>query len=404
MYKHLGGLHMEPISFLGVELKNPFVVASGPLTSSLKLLQLCETHGAAGASLKLTMRSPPFYGQLRAVVIPNVGMIHASERRLGLEEGVKLLVEAKEKTSLKLFANVTSESGDLEEWVFLARAFAKAGADFIEANLCCPMIGLDEVHKGIRQKQRRGGAVAGENAETVYQIARAISSEISIPLICKLTPTVSNLAEVALAAEEGGARGLHVFGGSSLALPPLDIDNGGKPLYPLVDGACYGFLAGPAIKFFSYKRVAEVKTAVRIPIIGSGGIANWRDAIEMMMWGADLVSACAAIMINGFDVIKNIVTGVEKYMQCKGYKSYSDVVGLALRYLKPAAELKVIPGYAVIDETRCNGCKRCIKIAHCFAITLVNGKAHVDHKACIGCGMCVSVCPRKAINLVEKTK
>lgn len=392
---------MEPISFLGVKLKNPFVVASGPLTSSLRLLQLCEKYGAAAASIKLTMRTPPFHGQLRAVVIPSIGMIHASERRLGLEEGLKLLIEAKEKTSLKLFANITSESGDLEEWVLLAQSFAEAGADFIEANLCCPMIGLDEAHKGVWYK-RRGGAVAGERAETVYKIARAISSEISIPLICKLTPTVSNLAEVAKAAEEGGARGLHVFGGSSLALPPLDIDHEGQPLYPLVDGACYGFLAGPAIKFFSYKRVAEVKTAVHIPIIGSGGIANWRDAIEMMMWGADLVSACAAIMLNGFDVIKNIVSGIEKYLCAKGYTNCSDVVGLALKYLKTAAELKVIPGYALVDEERCNGCKRCTKIAHCFAITLVKGKARVDRKACIGCGMCASVCTRKAIRLVEE--
>ncbi|MBC7109100.1 MAG: 4Fe-4S binding protein [Methanomassiliicoccales archaeon] len=392
---------MTSVRFVGVEFKNPFIVASSPLTANIQLLQLAEKYGAAGASVKLTMRKPPFKGQLRAIVVPGLGMIHASERRLGLEEGLRLVAEAKEKTSLVLFANITSESGSLDEWVYLARRFAQAGADFIEANLCCPMIGLDQAHAGINQHNLRGGAVTGEHPELVFNVARAISSEVSVPLVCKLTPTVSNLAEVAQAAMEGGAIGLHVFGGPSLVLPPLDLDRGGIPLYPLLDGACYGFLAGPAIKFASYKRVAEVKSAVKAPVIGSGGIMTWRDAVEMMMWGADLISACAAIMINGFEVITHIVNGIERYMQEKQL-SYSDIVGAALKFLKPTFQVQVVEGYAVVDEALCTGCGRCEKIGHCLAISVTNGVARVEKALCIGCGICRSLCPQGAIKLVEK--
>jgi len=393
---------MSRVTFAGVEFKNPFVVASGPLTSSVKLLQLAEQHGAAGASIKLTMREPPFEGQLRAVVIPRLGMIHASERRLNLDEGLQLLNEAKEKTSLRLFANITSETGALEEWVDLARAFAQSGADFIEANLCCPMIGLDQAHKGKKQGKLRGGAVAGEDPELIFQIAHAISSEVSVPLVCKLTPTPPSLVEAALAAEEGGAKGLHVFGGPSLVLPPLDLERGGVPLYPLVEGACYGFLAGPAIKFASYKRVAEVKSVVKIPVIGSGGITTWRDAVEMMMWGADLVSACAAIMTDGFEVITNIVDGIERYAQQKGIQSCSDIVGSALKFLRPASQVRVIKGYATVDESLCIGCRTCEEIGHCSAISIIEGVARVKKEACIGCGICRSLCPQGAIELIAE--
>jgi len=389
---------MKAISFAGVEFKNPFVVASGPLTASVDLLRLAEEHGAAGASIKLTMARPPFPGQLRAFIVPEGGMIHASERRLSLSEGLDLLRQAKETTSLRLFANITSETGSLEEWVHLAVEFAKAGADLIEANLCCPMIGLDQAQRQLAVEGLRGGAVTGEDPELVYRIAKAISSEVDIPLVCKLTPTVPRLIEVGQAAAEGGARGLAVFGGPSLALPPVDLESG-KPLYPLLEGACYGFLAGPVIKYASFKRVAELKSAVDLPIIGSGGISNWRDAAEMMMWGADLVSACASIMLKGFQVIQEIVDGLESYIQRRGLNGYKALVGTALEYLRPSHQVEVVPGYAVVDEKLCVGCGQCEKIGHCSAITLIDGVAHVVKEKCIGCGICESVCPKGAIHL-----
>lgn len=390
---------MPKVLFAGVEFKNPVLVASGPLTSSVKLLQEAERHGAAGASTKLTMRHPPA-GQLRAYVDTELGMIHASERRLSLEEGVRLIEEAKATTSLKLFANITSETGVLEEWVALAEACAKAGADFIEANLCCPMIGLDQAHIGKHSRGSQGGAVAGEEPELVFRISRAITTQVSVPLVCKLTPTVPSMVEVAVAAQEGGAKGIAVFGGPSLVLPPLDLERGGVPMYPLVEGACYGFLAGPSIKYASYKRVAEVKCAVSLPVIGSGGISSWRDAVEMMMWGADLVGVCASVMMHGFAVLQDIVEGIERYLQERNLDSYSAIVGAALRFLRPASEVKVVPGYAVVDVDRCVGCGRCARIGHCSAISLVNGKATVAQEACIGCGMCYFLCPYHAIKLV----
>lgn len=389
------------IEIAGVEFKNPFVVASGPASSNLQQLKKAEEYGAGAVSTKLTFRELPFKGEFRMVYVKGVGPIHISERRLTLKEGTKLIQRAKEETSLKLFANMTSETPDLENWVFIAKTLEKAGADLIEANFCCPMVGLDEGREKQAAKKLSGGAVIGENKELAFEITKALSSELSIPIICKLSPTVSNMSEIALACQEGGADGISLFGGPSYALPPVDIENNGKPIYPLVKGASYGFIAGPSIKHATYKRVAEVASAVNLPVIASGGINSWRDAIEMMMWGASAVSAVSCILREGWEIVSDIIEGMENYLKRNSLESYDKIIGQSLQYLCPASQVEVLEGYAVVNPEKCIGCNECLKPVHCDAIEMVDKVAKVDKKKCTGCGMCQSICPVDAIDMKE---
>ena len=276
-----------------------------------------------------------------------------------------------------------------------------AGADLIEANLICPNITLTARQLGEEdgcrygEKGERGGAITGQDPDAARNVARALKESVSIPVILKLTPNVTDITAIARACEEGGADGI-CLAGAQLCLPPVDIYNPDH-VYPLLQGASMGSLGGPATRLMGYAAVAQTAKRINIPIVGGGGLQTWRHGIEYMMWGATLVTTCTEIMWRGWEVVTKIVEGMEKFMLDQGYDSYDDIVGRALPNLRAAADLEALSGAPVVDLERCNGCAICLKPGHCFAITLADEKAVVDTEQCYGCGICVAVCPRKAL-------
>ncbi len=394
---------MPTVEFAGRQFKNSFVVASGPVSATLEQVKRAEDSGAAGVSLKLTFPSIPFPGQLRCWSVLDEVMVMPIDRRLGREEGLELCRRCREQTDLVLFANISAPSAEPEAWCDLARAFEQAGAHVVEANFACPNIGLTRQQLG--QEVPPGlhvGASIGQVPEAAGAVTRALAGSVRIPVVPKLTPTAVNVAQVARVCEEAGAAGVSVLGGPYLALPPPDIYHGGRPLYPLLEGASFGFISGPAIRHSTYKVTAQVVSAVTVPVCASGGITTWRDNVAMMMYGATLTSACTAIMWHGFERIREIVTGTEKFMAAQGYESYEALRGISLAHLTTSDRLELRPGAAVVDAERCVGCGDCLRPGHCRAITLdARGRAQVDQDACIGCGVCTVLCPTGAIELTD---
>ena len=387
------------IEFAGIKFKNPFVVASSPLTSKIEVLLAADRAGAAAASIKLTFIKQPFYGKLRMYNDPKVGSIVCHDRRLDLEEAQRLIEEAKKRTSLVLFSNITHDAGDPEGWARLARAMEEAGADLIEANFICPNITLTAQQLAARsdgEQGERGGAITGQDPEAARQVTRALKEAVDIPVICKLTPNVTDITAIALACQEGGADGV-CLAGAQLSLPPVDIYNP-DAIYPLLRGASMGSLGGPASRLMGYAAVAQTARRVTVPIIGGGGLQTWEHAIQYMMWGACLVTACTEIMWRGWDVVTRIVEGMEEFRTEQGYSSYEAIIGRALANLRPAAELETLAGAPIVDLERCSGCGFCVKPGHCFAVSLVDGKAVIEPGLCYGCGICLALCPTNALS------
>jgi dihydroorotate dehydrogenase subfamily 1 len=387
------------IEFAGVKLKNPFVVASSPLTSNVEVLMAADRAGAAAASTKLTFIKQPFYGKLRMYNDAKVGSIVCHDRRLDMEEAERLVEEAKKKTSLVLFTNITHDAEDLEGWARLAKAMENAGADLIEANLICPNITLTAKQLAAEsdgEKGEQGGAITGQDPAAARDVARALKEAVGIPIVCKLTPNVTDITAIASACEEGGADGI-CLAGAQLSLPPVDIYNPDQ-IYPLLQGASMGSLGGPATRLMGYAAVAQTARRVKVPLVGGGGLQTWEHAIQFMMWGASLVTVCTEIMWRGWEVVTKIVDGMEEFRQEQGYDSYGDIVGRALPNLRPAAELETLSGAPVVHLERCSGCGFCVKPGHCFAVTLVDRKAVVDPEKCYGCGICIAVCPTNALS------
>jgi dihydroorotate dehydrogenase subfamily 1 len=385
------------MNFAGLEFKNPFVVASSPLTAKVELLEKAEQFGAAAASTKLTFTKQLFPGKLRMYSAPRLGSIVCHDRRFDADDGVALVREAKKATSLILFANITHEGEDIEGWGRLARRFEEAGADIIEANLVCPNVSVTA--KRLGREVASIGASVGQVPELCKQVIRVLKDAVDIPVVAKLTPNITDITAAARAVEEGGADGI-VLAGAQLSLPAVDIHDHGRPCYPNLIGASMGSLGGPASRLLSYAAIAQIARSVRIPVVGGGGLQNWQHAVEFMMWGSTLVTACTQLMWYGFEVIPKILQGMERFVAEEAYSSYEELVGLSLRHLRAAQDLEVIQAVPVVNEERCDGCGICLLPGHCTAISMDESRRiSIAAAACMGCAICTSVCPRGALSM-----
>ncbi len=383
------------IEFAGIKFRNPFVVASSPLTAKSFLLKKAYDCGAAAASTKLTLIKQPFYKKCRMYHDPQLGSIVCVDRRLDLEEGVRLIEETKKLVpDLILFSNITHEGADLESWEVLAKAMEEAGADLIEPNFICPNLSLTATRLG--KKQGQGGALTGQDPDLAREVVKILKSAVKIPVVPKLTPNVADVTAVAAACMEGGADGL-TLAGAQLSLPPVDLYDLNH-VYDLSVGGSFGSLGGQSCQLQGYAMVAQTAERVPLPIVGGGGIFDWKDATQYMLWGSTLVTACTSLMWHGFDLIPEILEGMEKYMKEMGFTSYDQMVGKALHNIRPASDLEMIPEVPVLDENLCTGCEVCLKPGHCYAIEMQDGLPVIDTEKCMGCGVCVAICPSGALS------
>jgi dihydropyrimidine dehydrogenase (NAD+) subunit PreA len=399
------GLHLPGgkamISFAGISLKNPIIIASGPLTASLDLLKKAEENGAAGASLKLTFESVPFRSKLRSFSIPGRGLFFGIDRRLDKDEGLELMRRGKEQTSLVLMANISSPSSDLDRWVSLARDFEQAGADIIEANMTCPHIGLPSELMGEEVREElRSGAQIGQVPELCRLVTQALKDAVRIPVVPKPYSSHPRFLETAKAIEEGGADGISISSSIQNCLPAPDIYHGGKPKVPLLDMASVGIVTGdPLSKYSVFGRVAQVRNNTSLQVVASGGVSKWSDIVEITMWGATAVGICTHLMWYGFETIPKMLKRLHRYMAEQEIASLDEIRGVALKYLTPPDQLQLIEGSAQVDPERCNGCGLCLNPGHCMAITMQDKKVSVNPSLCIGCSVCVNLCPKKAIGM-----
>ena len=282
-----------------LELKNPILLASGvwdlPYT---KIIDIGRLGGVIckGVSLKPREGNPP----PRITEIP-CGLINS----IGLEnKGVKhfereIFPEVK-KLGTQVFVNIFGES--IEEFKEVASKIKNVAG--LEVNISCPNVS-------------RGGEKFARDPKIVLSITKAVCNETELPVIVKLAPTAANIEEIAQAAKDGGAMAVT----ASNTFPSLVIDiNRKEPLFKRITGG----LSGPAIKPLALYNVYKIKNAVDIPIIGSGGIANYKDVLEYLIAGASAVQLGSVIFNNPLAPIE-ILDNLKNWMKEKGYKNLKDV-------------------------------------------------------------------------------
>lgn len=346
-----------PITAGGITFKNPFFVASGPTTKSVRQLQRIEETGWAAASIKLSIDPAPYINRKPrySMFKDRNALAFTAEKRLTFAEGLKLIEDAKKVLhDLKLMANITY-AGDKgsKGWVNMSKRFEEAGADIIELNMCCPNMSynLEMTSGGQQCCDKRTGASMGQQAEVAAEIVRAIKSEISIPLFVKLTPEGGQIAEVAKAVLNAGADAVGGTG-NRLGMPPIDLDDPGKAFFHLQEEISMGCHCGPWLKPLAQRDTYEIRKVCGMePVVtAAGGIADWRDAVEMILCGGTLLGVCAETLISGYDIVRPMIEGLKNYMDEHGYTDLEQMRGLVVPEVKTASDVTIYSGYARIKE------------------------------------------------------
>ena len=295
------------VDICGLRLKNPTMLASGVLDETGKSMAAVARAGAGALVTKSIGREPrPGHGNPSVVELP-FGLLNA----MGLPNpGIDLfseeLREAK-KSGVPIIGSVFG--GTEDELADLATMMEKAGADAVELNLSCPHA------KGL-------GAEIGSTPELVESICRAAKKKVRVPLWAKLTPNTSSIAALAQAAERGGADAvvaINTLKGMSIS-PEVHM--------PILANRVGG-LSGAAIRPVGVRCVYEIFEAVKLPIIGVGGISSGRDALEYVMAGASAVQIGTALWTEGPVVFNKVCKELLKFMEDNGYETVMDMVGVA---------------------------------------------------------------------------
>ena len=400
-------LYQLPVRIGPIELRNPFVVASGPTAKQVDQLELAERSGWAAVSIKQTFNPAPYINYEPRYRWLKREKLHTftAEYRLDIEQGLSLVEEAREKCrEMLIIANYSYVSPDLEGWQEGARRFEAAGAQMLELNFCCPNMSFNVDLSSTEGKEGRpsSGASMGQDEDSVRLVIEATREVTNLPIIAKITPEGGRIAEVSKVAYEAGATAVCSVA-NRLGIPPIDVWNYKNSIYNLQGENTMGCLSGPWIKPLALRDVLEIRRLVgsEPAIIGTGGIASWEDAVEMMMCGADSIGVCTHTMLSGFGFLRKWMKSLKDYMNKMGLHSARDLRDLLLEEIKPATELTVWAGYAQVDPGKCSSCGLCIEIGHCNAIVMTDKGASIDSQLCKGCSTCIDICAKKAISMVE---
>lgn len=297
------------MQFLGKEITTPLTLASGILGISFSSLQRIIRDGAGMVTTKSLSLEPrighegPVIAEFEGGLVNSVGLTNP-----GIQEG---LVEV-EKFH-KAFQGVSIVSvfgGNAAEFVQLTKFVNGSPADFLELNLSCP---------NVEDEFKRPFALMPEKITEIVTAVKAVSQ---IPILAKLSPNAYDVAEMATLAETAGADGItmintlgHGMVIDAVAKRPVLRNN-------------YGGISGPCIKPLALKLIRDVYQKVKIPILGTGGVSNGLDAVEMMMAGASAVAIGSAVYDRGLDVFKLTKSEMETFMAKHGYSDYSDLIGI----------------------------------------------------------------------------
>ncbi|MBK9421935.1 MAG: NAD-dependent dihydropyrimidine dehydrogenase subunit PreA [Flavobacteriales bacterium] len=379
----------------GIKSPNPFWLASAPPTNSGYQIMKAFDAGWGGAVWK-TLGVPVVN------VSSRYGALNYRDNRMVGFNNIELITDRPLKDNLREIAEVKKRFPDhaviaslmvetREEWHNIVRDVENAGADGIELNFGCPH-GMCE---------RGMGSAVGQEPKVLQTIVEWVKEVAKIPVITKLTPNISDITRPARAARAGGSDAISLIN-TIQSVIGVDLDTFVPS--PNVDGkSTNGGYCGPAVKPIALNMLKNCAQdqQVGIPISGIGGVENWRDAAEFILLGATSVQVCTAVMHFGFGIIRDLKTGLEGYMDEKGFKTIEDFRGKALPNILHWEDLnlkyKVV---ADINKDKCIGCQLCYTAcedgAH-QAISLssdpTDRKPTIIEENCVGCNLCSIVCP-----------
>ena len=293
------------VTIAGVTLNNPVMTASGTFGSGMEYSDFVDLN-RLGAVVTKGVANVPWPGNPTPRVAETYGgMLNA----IGLQNpGIDVFVERDipflKKYDTKIIVNVCGKT--VEDYLEVVERLADEPVDMLEINVSCPNV-------------KEGAIAFGQKADCLYDITSQIKKKAKQPVIMKLSPNVTDITEMSKAAEAAGADALSMI--NTITGMKIDIH---RRKFALANKT--GGLSGPAIKPVAVRMVYQAAHAVKIPIIGMGGIANAEDAIEFLLAGASAVAVGAMNFVNPYTTVK-VVEGIEAYMERYGIEDVTELIG-----------------------------------------------------------------------------
>ncbi len=293
------------VNIAGVTLKNPVTVASGTFGSGMEYGEFVDLNRLGAVTTKGVANVPwpgnatpriaeTCGGMMNAIGLQNPGLAVFKERDL------KFLADY----DTKIIVNVCGRSK--EDYIDAVEQLAGTNADLLEINISCPNV-------------KEGGIAFGQNPKMAEEITAAVKKVAKQPVIMKLSPNVTDITEMARAVEAGGADAVSLI--NTLTGMKIDVE---RRTFAVANKT--GGLSGPAIKPVAVRMVYQVANAIKLPIIGMGGIRTAEDALEFLMVGASAVAVGTANFVNPYATLE-VIDGIAAYMERHGIADINELIG-----------------------------------------------------------------------------
>ncbi len=383
------------IEFCGKTFKNPFLLSSSPVSNSAEMVARSFDAGWSGVvfktlnsdRLKITHPSPRMnafhYGAKRVVGVQNVEQI--SDRPLK-DNLVDFLYLKKQYPEHVLISSIMGFSND--EWAYLAKVSEDNGADMLELNFSCPHMCIEGT-----------GHHVGKAFDLIERFTTTVKNTVSIPVIAKMTPNITDMTEPAIHAKNGGADAISaintVSGISEVGLQDL------VPKPNIFGIGAVSGTSGPAVKPIGLHFIADMAQCdeLALPLSGIGGIETWIDALEYILLGSSTIQVTTGIMHYGYGIVEDMIEGLSDFMVQRGVTKVSDLVGKALPNLKTTDHFELDrQGITQYDLDKCVGCGQCYVVCTDAGGQAIEWEAKerrpklVEDK-CLSCMLCNFVCP-----------
>lgn len=293
------------VNFAGITFDNPVTTASGTFGSGMEYSEFVDL-GKLGAVTTKGVANVPWPGN----PVPRIAETHAGMlNAIGLQNpGIDTLIRRDlpflQEKNARIIVNVCGRSK--EDYVEVVERLSEEDIDMLEINISCPNV-------------KAGGIAFGQKPEMAEEITRAVKEKAKQPVIMKLSPNVTDIAEMAKAVEAGGADGVSLI--NTLTGMKIDVK---RKTFAIANQT--GGMSGPCVKPVAVRMVYQVANAVKIPVLGMGGIQNTEDALEFLMAGATMVAVGTANFFNPY-ATSEIIDGLETYVEKEELTNISEIIG-----------------------------------------------------------------------------
>ena len=394
------------IDFCGICCENPFFLASSAVCTNYEMVARAFDAGWAGVFYKticlqeIKEVSPRFDAMHNNAIHGDFygfrNMEQLSENPVEMDFDILRRLKQDYPTKV-VIASIMGQTE--EEWGRLAKMAEEAGCDAVELNFSCPQM----KHEGM-------GSDVGQSPELVKTYTACVKQSVKIPVIPKMTPNITHIAEPAAACVEAGADAISAINTIKSVTMTFDSEVSGQRT---ISG-----YSGRAVRPIALRHILELAQMrnnsqfsifnSQFVLSGIGGIETWRDALEFIQLGCSNVQVCTAVMQYGYRIIDDLILGLQRYMAKRGVTQLNELVGERLeKFLKPDHLDRDIIIYPKFDKELCIGCGRC-------EVSCSDGGHQAivfDHETrrprlvgtkCVGCHLCRLVCPAGAIGVTKR--